>query len=859
MENKQSKTPDNPLGPIPGDVFDRLVSKKYNLYNSLFLNLPFARIHNTGIMLPLLSHACRQGLAAAASPAGILRGFFSEQADLAGEAEQIDFMFRIIQYVERQVVLFDSIEEAAFTELVAHEEQLSLSEFLHLLRSNGNSRELLEKWKHFSARIVLTAHPTQFYTPQVLDIIARLRSFIIDNNVDAIDTTLQQLGLTSLLNRDKPTPLQEARNVIYFLRHVYYDAVGELHGRIKAQLNDPDFANPPKIELGFWPGGDRDGNPYVTSATTLAVADELRLNLLKCYYRDVKELQRLLTFKGIEEIISGLRQRLYTAMIDAQTSISSASITDDLLRIRQLLLQRYHGLFLAELDSLLDKVAIFGMHFATLDIRQHHDVHQQAIIAILRQNEMIREELAELNEDDLIATLCEAMWQPRPDDFSDALLRDTLLTMQQIPVIQSKNGQRGCQRYIISNAEDAFAVLFVYALLRWTWPSGGEMAVDIVPLFESMAAMDNAAAIMRRLFALPAYRQHVARCGDRQTIMLGFSDGTKDGGYLMANWSILRCKEELTSVCWEYGITAIFFDGRGGPPARGGGNTHRFYAAQTAAVANHAIQLTIQGQTISSKYGTHEHFIYNCEQLLTAGLANIADSKEQQLSTRARGLLQELADISRDKYEALKQHPEFIPYLEQKSTLKYYGQSNIGSRPVRRGGTDKLDLKDLRAIPFVSSWSQLRQNVPGYFGFGTALQTLVQRGEKQAVKWLYQQVPYFRALVHNSMMSLSKCNFALTRYLSDDPKFGPFWHILHDEYQLAKEMLLLLSGDEELMATEPIARGSIRKREEIVLPLLVIQQYALQQIETAPEKRELYEKIVRRALYGNVNASRNSA
>ena len=396
-------------------------------------------------------------------------------------------------------------------------------------------------------------------------------------------------------------------------------------------------------------------------------------------------------------------------------------------------------------------------------------------------------------------------------------------------------------------------------MFRWCAGDKDGIPVDIVPLFESMEGMNNSESIMRRLFQIHAYRSHISRRSNTQTIMLGFSDGTKDGGYVLANWSIFKTKENLTAVCQQYDIRPIFFDGRGGPPARGGGKTHRFYAAQSEKIANHAIQLTIQGQTISSKYGTREHFIHNCEQLLTAGLSHHLGEHGITISDKARALIEELGRISFNKYNELKNHKMFVPYLENKSTLKYYSQSNIGSRPSKRGNKDKLEFKDLRAIPFVGSWSQLRQNVPGYFGIGTALHALVLDGKLDDLKNLFKEVGFFKALILNSMMSLSKCYFELTVYIAKDPEYKEFWNILFEEYKLSKEMVLLISGYKQLMEEEPISRNSIAIRETIVLPLLVIQQYALQKIQQDSKNKKTYEKIVERSLYGNINASRNSA
>jgi phosphoenolpyruvate carboxylase len=386
-----------------------------------------------------------------------------------------------------------------------------------------------------------------------------------------------------------------------------------------------------------------------------------------------------------------------------------------------------------------------------------------------------------------------------------------------------------------------------------------EINFDIVPLFESMEAMENSEQIMNSLFEIPEYRKHLSHRNEKQTIMLGFSDGTKDGGYLKANWSIFKAKESLTTVCNKHKIKAIFFDGRGGPPARGGGKTNQFYAAQSEKIANHEIQLTIQGQTITSKYGTKEHFMHHCEQLLTAGLSNKFYSEGNHISRESRKIIDELAQLSFEKYTTLKNHEKFIPYLENKSTLKYYGQTNIGSRPAKRGESEKLELKDLRAISFVGSWSQLKQNVPGYFGIGTAVKTLIDNGKLDDLKNLFNEVPFFKALILNSMMSLSKCYFELTAYFIKDKEYKDFWQILFDEYKLSKEMLLLITCYGELMEESPVSRNSIEIRERIVLPLLAIQQYALQKVEQDSEFKNAYGKIVKRSLYGNINASRNSA
>ena len=839
--------------------YEKLVKNKFNVYNSLFLNLPFKNISNTGILIPLLHRLSKEGLEAGKDPLEIMESFFRTHANIASEAEKIDFMFRVIQYVERQIVLFDSVEDAASPYIHKDGNHLSLKDFIRMVESKKSGNMVSEKLSSFSARVVFTAHPTQFYPLSVLDIIARLRSYITDNDINNIDLTLQQLGMTSLMNKKKPTPFDEAKNIIYYLRNVYYDAVGELYAYIKAHISDSNFENPELIKLGFWPGGDRDGNPYVTSQVTMDVADELRMTLMKCYYHDVKNLEKKLTFREVEDTIINLRNQLYNAMFDPEKTISYKEVLHDLYSVKESVVEKYNSLHLDELNNFIDKVKIFKSHFATLDIRQNHSVHEKTVEDILKKKNVISHSLDELKKEELISVLTEKELHIHPDQFEEEIVRDTIRTIMQLKHIQLKNGEEGCSRYIISNSEDVFSVLFVFGLFRWCGWEKGKITYDIIPLFESMEGMENSSTIMQELFDIEAYRSHISTRRDKQTIMLGFSDGTKDGGYLKANWSIFKTKEELTEVCERYSVNAIFFDGRGGPPARGGGKTHRFYAAQSQKIANHEIQLTIQGQTISSKYGTKGLFSYNFEQLLTGGLSKSMFSEGNDISGESRQIIERLAHLSTEKYTALKNHKMFIPYLENKSTLKYYGAANIGSRPTKRGNKKGLEFKDLRAIPFVGSWSQLKQNVPGYFGIGTALKTLVDEGKTEKLQQLFSGVPFFKALILNSMMSLSKSYFELTGYMAKDETYKDFWNILYQEYQLSKEMVLLVSGYSQLMEEEPVTRSSISIRERIVLPLLVIQQYALQKIEQDDPNKETYEKIVKRSLYGNVNASRNSA
>ena len=452
-----------------------------------------------------------------------------------------------------------------------------------------------------------------------------------------------------------------------------------------------------------------------------------------------------------------------------------------------------------------------------------------------------------------------------PTIYHDEITQQTLESIRAMQSIQKTNGEKGSNRYIISNCQTLENILELFAMCRlsgWENPT-----VDFIPLFETIPDLESAEAVMDGLFTNPIYKAHLKSRKNKQTVMLGFSDGTKDGGYFMANWSIYKAKEALSRLATKYGVSMAFFDGRGGPPARGGGNTHEFYASMGETIQSDDIQLTIQGQTISSNFGTLDSSQYNLEQLLSSGIASqILNPGKNNLSASDRKTMEGIADYSYQAYQDFKAHPMFIPYLERMSTLPFYAKTNIGSRPSKRGKSKGLQFEDLRAIPFVGSWSQLKQNVPGFFGVGTSINHFVTEGKIEDVKELYKNSRFFRTLLFNSMMSLTKSFFQLTAYMSEDKEFGAFWNLIFEEYKLTKELLLEVSGFESLMENEPAGKASIRAREEIVQPLLTIQQFALMQLQTLrqskdadPEQIQILETMVTRSLFGNINASRNSA
>jgi phosphoenolpyruvate carboxylase len=841
-------------------LFTQEVHNKYLVFNTLFSRLPYDKMTNIGTLMPFLHDKAKQGFEGGLTPKEIINSFFERYTNIKTEKEKIDLLFRFITYIERQVVLFDSVEDAAFEKLNATNTKGTLASIIALASQHGKIEEVKEKLKNFKVRVVFTAHPTQFYPNSVLRIIQDLEACIAVNDINAIDALLQQLGKTPFINDEQPTPVQEAQSIIFYLRHVYYEAIGQLHDLIYNDILDEEEAFRSIIDLGFWPGGDRDGNPFVTAEISKKVAQELRTNILKCYYNHFKDIRRRFTFKGVIPLLDKINNRIYTNMFGLNNDLTAAELLSALAEVREKMVTKHNSMFLSELDRFIRRVKLFGMHFASLDIRQDSSIHEAVFQAVVTKYNVSTTPYAEWTHEEKVAFLTNNDITINEDEFEDPLVKDTFKTIKAIKEIQAKNGEKACHRYIISNSTSSCSVLEVLAMFKFCGIE--EINVDIVPLFETIEGLDTARQSMGELYNLEYYKKQLKYRSDFQTIMLGFSDGTKDGGYIKANWEIYKAKENLTAVSMENGINVVFFDGRGGPPARGGGKTHQFYASQGPSIANNEIQITIQGQTISSMYGSKPQAIFNFEQLLSAGVINdIFTDDKSLISSQERDLIEELAEVGGKKYLELKNHPLFVSYLEHKSPLKYYGKTKIGSRPSKRSTSSQLKLSDLRAIPFVGSWSQLKQNVPGFFGFGTALQSKIDEGKLEDLKDLFENSLYFKTLMQNSMMALSKTYFPLTSYMKNDPIYGEFWNILYEEQQRSINNMLLVSGQKLLMETDPISMMSVEYRENIVLPLLAIQQYALQEVEENLDEnaKTVFEKMVTRSLFGNINASRNSA
>jgi phosphoenolpyruvate carboxylase len=832
------------------------VTLRYQLYNSLFLHLPFEGISRTGTLLTLFTESCLKGLKESKTPQEIIKKFFADFLPDENFDSLFNYLFQFIQYIERQVVLFDSTEDAAYEHIKLITGKGTFTELDAKLRNSDKQTEYNYLLQNASIRVVLTAHPTQFYPGEVLGILTDLDSSIKSNNITEIDVLLRQLGKTPFIKKFKPTPYDEAISLIWYLEHVFYSTIPELvKGCLEiGNLSISEWNNPSLFCVGFWPGGDRDGNPFVTEEITTKVASKLKNTVLKCYYRDIRNIKRRFTFKDVYSRVNEIEQKIYNgAYGNGREGYEKAiDLENDLLIIKQLIEKEHNNLFVHLIDDIILKVRILGFHFSMIDIRQHAQKHKiawkQFGVSLNNEVEYVQKllnvESVKYSEENIEAKN----------------LYESILCIKNI---QHSNGEVACNRYIISNTSSSADIIEIYSISKIVFGLNEDLPLDIIPLFESTQDLINAAEVMEKLFQIPEYKKHLISRKYKQTIMLGFSDGTKDAGYLTANWLIYKAKQELTAVCKKYNVSAIFFDGRGGPPARGGGNTYEFYASQGSNISSEEIQLTIQGQTISSNFGKKISCKYNLEQLFTALVENqIFPNKQLILNKEQNELMEQLSSKAFESYSKLKNNPTFIDYLENATPLKWFGETNVGSRPAKRNKSENLVFEDLRAIPFVSAWAQMKQNIPGYYGIGSAIEFVISEDKEKQLMELCEQSAFVKALFSNSMQSLAKCNFEASRWLKLNKKFSSFYDILQNEYELSKKHILKSMNQQELMEDNPVSKVSVDLREKIVLPLVIIQQFALQMLNDEnlnKSDKENYNHLIIRSMFGIVNAARNSA
>ena len=826
------------------------VELKYKMLNGLFLSTPLDKEHNANAILATFANICKDLIENAKDPIETIENLYPEMS----EEQKLQIFVKFIRYIERQTVLIDALEEAAYAKTHDLNGEYSITRLARRVERHDKQNALSRALQEYKTRLVLTAHPTQFYAKLVLPIIHDLKKAIIENDINKIQDIFLQMGKTKFSNKTKPTPEDEAVSIIWYLNNIFYNVIPEIQHKL---TNDST-----NIEIGFWPGGDRDGNPFVTANVTKKVSKHLRTNILNSYNKDLKRLIKKLTFENVHEELTIIRKRLKTNKYpNAQTFL------DNLVKVKNVVDSEYDSLFVDKLDNLILKVKIFGFHFAKLDIRQNAKIHNQFFNKLFSENYNL--DYQALSDSEKVKHLVELAEQKsfKELEVNSDLARELLETIEVIQYIQQQNGYDAIQRYIISNADSTVSileVLTIFKLFNKDIDTNNKIKIEVVPLFETMEDLKNSTKIIDELLKIQLYTDNLKAWQNTQTIMLGFSDGTKDGGYFMANWSILEAKRALSKYLSSKGIKPIFFDGRGCPPSRGGGDMFLFYKGLSNVVSNHDVQITIQGQSISSKFGNTNSAQYNLEQILTSGLyGKLNLHNAHRLNPIETSLINELGKLSFDTYINLKNHPQFIDYITEIAPLKYISEMNVGSRPAKRNSSDKFKLDDLRAIPYGAAWTQMRQNILAFYGLGTAISTVVTKDNNNltALQKIYKRSLIIKGIFDNALQSIAQTNFNITKHISKDPKYSAFWQQLFDEHQLAKKYLLAVTEkDESFLHANPVKERSIKMRDNITLPLVILQQYALDCLRKNPnhKHKKLLKTIIKKSLAANINANQNS-
>lgn len=731
----------------------------------------------------------------------------------------------------------------------------------------------------------------------------------------------------------RPTVVDEVKNGLYYFEASLLKLIPDLYRDLESALRyyypEHSWRVPPLLRFGSWMGGDRDGNPYVTPEVTIEALRLLRVAALQHHIRMVEEISHRLSqsirqvpisaelrqsieidqrlFPQLSEVLSQrnpyeayrqkcsyIHQRLlntlhYTERHTPDWFLSEGSLhasagmpaagtfyhrvsemLDD-LRVMQRSLIEHGGRATASgaLADWIRQAEVFGLHMATLDIRQHSERHADAIAEILKFAHLCPNYL-ELDEQQRTALLSREIASPRPIiparlTYTPATV-ETIQTFRTIAALLEQLSPEAIHTYIISmttGASDMLAVLLLAKEAGLYQPERGISRLNIVPLFETGADLAQAYLIIDACWRLPIYRKHLRLRGDLQEIMIGYSDSNKDGGFLSANWALYQAQRSLRDLARERHIRLRLFHGRGGSIGRGGGPANQAILAQPPGSVDTMIKITEQGEVISDRYAIPELAQRHLEQVinavLLAGLTNRDDAPDVWVQT-----LERLAAISRRHYRALVyEHPNFLHYYRNTTPIAEISRLKIGSRPASRKGTDRIE--DLRAIPWVFSWMQSRHTLPGWFGMGFALHTFVDGGELWIIndEWadsqeayqlaelrtpearlgllqeMYAHWPFFRAVVDNAQMILGKADLRIAEHYAslvpDQAIAQELFTLIREEYERTVKLVCQVARIERLLDNWPVLQRSIRRRNPYVDPISYVQVELLRRLRANPD------------------------
>ncbi len=804
----------------------------------------------------------------------------------------------------------------------------SIGEAIAILHAGGATRqEIAALIQDLSIELVLTAHPTEAKRRTILSKLRRVADALhdlgtmellpeeVEARQAALHAEITTLWLTDRSRTARPAVTDEVRTGLYFIDEIFWEVLPEIYAKLEAALEQyyPGLTvNPDWLRLASWIGGDRDGNPNVTAEVT---AETLRLHrgmAVEKHRQSLQDLARRLSVsvrrvplppemetwfenrRPLPGHVAYLEQRYSNEPYRLTLSLLAddlAQASKDDMKARLLSRERHRARariedFTVPLDmiqralprpiarerlrTVRRQLDIFGLQSARLDVREDSSRLNAALGEVLRALGIattFEQDAAPARLELLARLLKEGKPELAPHPGITPETAETWALFQLIARARDVYGPELLGPFIISMTRDAADVLTVLLLAYWTGCADG---LQIVPLFETLEDLDDAADILSSLFLLESYRKHLETCQNHQIVMIGYSDSNKDGGYLAANWALYKAQENIVRVCRKHGVKVTLFHGRGGTVARGGGPANRAIRAQPPGTVNGHFRLTEQGEIISSRYANPQLAYRHLEQIVNAVLlasAPLARGKGERLPDSWRESMDIMAVAAMESYRSLVYGTHgFMDFWQLATPLDEIKRLQIGSRPAARWGGGASVLK-IRAIPWVFSWMQSRFNLPGWYGLGTGLRACLARpiplGRLQE---MYASWPFFSALLDNTEMSLLKADMgiaALYAGLVPQRDFAdPIFAMILDEYQRTCDAVLEISGHNELMEAEPVIQRSVHLRNPYVDPLNYIQVETLRRLRALPDldgpQAELLRDVIVLTINGIASGLRNT-
>jgi len=758
---------------------------------------------------------------------------------------------------------------------------------------------ILKKYRKIYLTIFKKENP--IWTPEEK---ALLRQDIINE--------IQKLWQTGDIFLERPTVQEEIANGLHYFRESFYPVIPKLYFSLKRAMErfypDNELYLPPFLKFGSWIGGDRDGNPNVTPDLTRWALKAQKDLILSLYIQSVYELtgslsqsttrvnvsaellasieidaanmpdigQRVIDrnpYEPYRQKLSFIKIRLEktrdanNADLLSQVAHSErlyqkpSEFLDDLRIIRRSLKEN-KGSKTAEIeiDALIKRVEVFDFRLVRLDIREEASKHTRAICEIF-QRLGIYLDFSDLSEEEKIRVLTTEIENRRPliyegMNLSPECIR-TVETFRVIKWARENISPEAINTYIISMTHEISDILTVLLLAKETGLYRGLASIDIVPLFETIDDLRRSGEIMDELFSLPVYRKYLEQRGDLQEIMLGYSDSNKDGGILTSGWELYKAQKTLRDVAQKHGIRLRLFHGKGGTVGRGGGPTHKAILAQPPGTIQCNIKITEQGEVISSKYANQGTALHNLE-LLVAGVMEAstpAFHKEiETLDDKYTPVLDELSGIAYKLYRELVDDPDFYTFFMHATPISEIGLAKIGSRPAKRK-EQSWKIEDLRAIPWVFSWTQSRYMLPAWYPIGTTFKRFIARDQEahsNLLKEMYQKWPFFENLLDNIQMTMAKADMNIAHLYShlvpDEAIRDRIFDTMKREFELSREMILLITGQKNLLDNDPWLKRSIRLRNPFMDPINYIQVNLLKQLRetevNAVKKKDLTDTVL---------------